>query len=144
MTKKSWQGQRSQPGFFFFFSFFSRGKILDPDTFSGEYWAGNCGVFLYHFLFQLEMICSAPLLFNSKVNQASLYMHVIFLTLSPILEQKRRLNIIPCAVEQGLITNRLQVHGFASITTQIPVLPTNLPSNLETSHLFSSPWGSFL
>lgn len=144
MTKKSWQGQRSQPGFFFFFLFSQEARFWTqtPSLVNTELVV--VGYSFIIFLFQLEMICRAPLLFNSKVNQASLYMHVIFLTLSPILEQKRRLNIIPCAVEQGLITNRLQVHGFASITTQIPVLPTNLASNPETSHLFSSPWGSFL
>jgi len=58
-----------------------------------------------------------------------MYVHVFFPTISSILFQNKRLDILPCAIEQDLITSLLQVKEFASVPVKIPVLPSHLPTH---------------
>ena len=58
-----------------------------------------------------------------------MYVHVFFPTISSILFQNKRLDILPCAIEQDLITSLFQVKEFASVPVKIPVLPSHLPTH---------------
>ena len=64
---------------------------------------------------------------------------LFFFTLSSIVFQNKRLDIVHYAIEQYLINYPLHAQEFSLTTPQIPVLPAHNPSNLANSQLFSSP-----
>jgi len=63
--------------------------------------------------------------------------YILFLTLSSIMLRNKWLDIVPCAIQQGLIAVFKSLHVLSSVH------PINSPSFLETTSLFSKSMSLF-
>ena len=64
-------------------------------------------------------------------------MYILFLILSSIIFYPKRLDIVPCAVQQAIIANAFSVEEFASTNPNLPSIPLSPPSPFTTTGLFS-------
>ena len=95
----------------------------------------------YFFLLQLTYICSVNFCSTAKWCNHT-YRYVLCLRLSSIMLHRKWLNIVPCAIQQGLIAYPLHTLSFASTNPKLPVHPTPSPS--ATTSLFSKSMSLFL
>ena len=93
------------------------------------------GFYFFHYTW-FTVVCQ--FLPYSKVTQSYVHIYILFLTLSSIIFHHKRLDIVPCAIQQDLIAYPCQIQQFASINPRLPVHLTPSPSfsALATTCLF--------
>lgn len=136
----------TESGCLFLFFFFSREAELWTQTPS----LGNAELVLlgWNFLSCLvtvrnDLQCSVSL---TAARFSGTCVYKTFLSLYPPTRSKTRgqTQLVACALAQDLMAYPSHGQGFASLTPQIPDLPTCLPSTLASSSLLSSPGVNFL
>ena len=69
--------------------------------------------------------------------------HIFLLTLSSIMFHHKRLDIVPCEIQQDLISYPFQMQYFSSTSPKLPVQPI-LPCFPASTRLFSKSMSLFL
>ena len=98
------------------------------------------------FFFLLECRCFTTLcqcLLYSRVNQLYIYVYPLFFRFPSHLGHHRALSIVPCAIQQVLISYLFCIQQHICIIPNLPIHPT-LPSPLVTISLFSTSVTLFL